>query len=139
MPLKYKIDVLSALKENERPESPGMKYRHYAPKAPVTMVRGREEDVLSFFRKKLSEGCGILCYDEDLEALSSCQNDLLISFGSRDNLLSQACGLFDALRSFDRKKTNHIYARETATDDLGLAISNRLLRACAFDVLEVST
>ncbi len=130
--------VLAALEQGAKPESPGMKYRHYAPKAPVTMVFGKEEDVISFFRQKLQEGCGILCFDEDrkeLEGLGFDHN--LITFGSKNNLLSQASGLFDALRKFDSVSVPQIFTRETSRDELGLAISNRLLRACAFSCIEV--
>ncbi len=130
--------VLSALEQGARPESPGMKYRHYAPKSPVTMVFGDEDKVLDFFRKKLAEGCGILCFDEDAPSLMLRGfEENVISFGSRFDLLSQAAGLFDALRRFDSVSVPHIYTRETSRDELGLAISNRLLRACAFNCIEV--
>ena len=130
--------VLSALEQGVRPESPGMKYRHYAPKSPVTMVFGEEKKVLDFFREKLAEGCGILCFDEDVpDLLLSGFEKNIISFGSKTDLLSQASGLFDALRRFDAISVPHIYTRETSRDDLGLAISNRLLRACAFNSIEV--
>lgn len=130
--------VLSSLKEGEKAESPGMKYRHYAPKAPVTMVEGEDEKVLAFFREKLDEGCGILCYEEDLSLLKcdGC-SDRLVPFGSKDDLLSQASSLFDALRSFDSLSVPQIFARSTSKDELGLAISNRLLRACAFDRIQL--
>ena len=130
--------VLSSLKENQKPESPGMKYRHYAPKSPVTMVQGREEAVLDFFKTKLKEGFGVLCFEEDLKYLSSCDCDgKLISFGSKFDLLSQASSLFDSLRKFDGFSVEHIYCRATSQSDLGLAISNRLLRACAFSMIEI--
>lgn len=125
--------VLHTLSSDAKPESPGMKYRHYAPSAPVTMVQGKEAEVMAFFREKASQGCGILCFDEDLKQLEGYKN--VVSFGARDDLEGQASGLFDALRSFDHKKISHIYARFTSQDDLGLAISNRLLRACAFDLM----
>lgn len=130
--------VLENLSVDDKPESPGMKYRHYAPTAPVTMVRGEEAKVLSFLRKALDDGCGVLCFDEDAKILlSEKQNPNLICFGSKENLLSQANGLFDALRRFDTLNVNKIYARYTQQDHLGLAISNRLLRACAFDLLDL--
>jgi len=130
--------VLSALEQSAKPESPGMKYRHYAPKAPVTMVFGEDESVLDFFSEKLLEGCGILCFDEDREhLLRDGDNKNVISFGSKYDLLSQAAGLFDALRKFDSISVPQIFTRQTATDELGLAISNRLLRACAFHSIEV--
>ncbi len=130
--------VLSSLKENQKPESPGMKYRHYAPKAPVTMVCGREEEVMLFFKKKLQEGLGVLCFEEDLEMLLPFSKEgKLISFGSKFDLLSQASSLFDALRRFDSIDTEQIYCRATSQSELGLAISNRLLRACAFNMIKI--
>ena len=137
---KVQIDpaVLSSLKEGEKPESPGMKYRHYAPDTPVTMVTGNEEEVLAFFRESLEKGCGVLAFEEDIPLLKNEQNAArIVSFGKRDDLLSQANGLFDALRRFDKMSLPHIFARKTAQSDLGLAVSNRLLRACAFDILDL--
>ena len=102
------------------------------------MVFGEEKNVLSFFRQKLSEGCGILCFNEDRDLLlGNGFDERVICFGSKYDLLSQASGLFDALRRFDSVSVRQIYTRQTAKDELGLAISNRLLRACAFNVLEV--
>lgn len=126
--------VLEALKSDETPESPGMKYRHYAPGAPVSMVSGSNERVLSFFCEKFDEGCGILCFDEDMAALPK-KDFRVISLGSKDDTDAQAHRLFSALREFDKMNLPHIYARFTQQDRLGLAVSNRLLRACAFDVI----
>lgn len=136
------VEISSAVLENsianEKPESPGMKYRHYAPKAPVTMVRGEENAVLDFFKKAIDDGYGVLCFDEDVKLLQNGnRNSNIICFGSREDLMSQANGLFDALRQFDLLSVKRIYARYTQHDHLGLAISNRLLRACAFDLLEL--
>jgi L-threonylcarbamoyladenylate synthase len=127
--------VLSALGEGDRPESPGMKYRHYAPDASVTMVKGEENKILPFFKQKLADGYAVLCFDEDLDFLENHPN--AIRFGSRNDLFSQASGLFDALRKLDDLQVNGIYARFTVREGLGLAISNRLLRACAFQELEI--
>lgn len=127
--------VLSALGEGDRPESPGMKYRHYAPDASVTMVKGEENKILPFFKQKLADGYAVLCFDEDLDFLENHPN--AIRFGSKNDLFSQASGLFDALRKLDDLQVNGIYARFTVREGLGLAISNRLLRACAFQELEI--
>jgi L-threonylcarbamoyladenylate synthase len=128
--------VLSSLSADEKPESPGMKYRHYAPSAPVIMVYGKDENVLKFFREKYSEGCGILCFDEDLEFISP-SSERVVSLGKQNDLYSQANRLFSSLRKFDEMNVKTIYARHTSSDELGLAISNRLLRACAFEKIEV--
>jgi len=129
--------VLKALESSETPESPGMKYRHYAPKAPVSMVKGEDCQVRLFFQKALEEGNGVLCFDEDLPYLSNATNLPLISIGSKDDLVSQAQRLFSALRTFDSFSLKHIYARFTDQERLGLAVSNRLLRACAFQIIHL--
>ncbi len=129
--------VLNALSPEDKPESPGMKYRHYAPSAPVTMVCGNDESVLRFFSQKVKEGCGILCFDEDLSTFAPEELNLVISLGARLDLDTQAHALFSALRRFDRMDLPHIYARATDVKRLGLALTNRLLRACAFDKIDL--
>jgi L-threonylcarbamoyladenylate synthase len=128
--------VLEALSTDEKPESPGMKYKHYAPNAPITMVSGEDHDVISFFLQKQKEGCGILCFDEDLLFLDQ-QSEKVISLGSKDDVETQANRLFSALRFFDKTDVSQIYARETTADSLGLAVTNRLLRACGFQKIKL--
>lgn len=134
---KVTIDdaVLNALSKDAKPASPGMKYRHYAPEMPVTMIFGEEEKVIAFFNEKIKQGCGILCFDEDIEKLFPSEN--VIAFGSKMNYLSQANKLFDSLRKFDKLKVPAVYARFTDRNELALAVSNRLLRACAFNIEEI--
>ena len=94
--------------------------------------------MIAFFRDKLRAGCGVLCFEEDVPLLQGFgDKEKVIPFGKRDDLSAQAHLLFAALRRFDKMKVAHIFARHTAKNDLGLAISNRLLRACAFDILEL--
>jgi len=135
--VKISDSVLPALQTDEKPESPGMKYRHYAPSVPVTVVKGEDRDVIAFFRKKCIEGCGILCFLEDLPQIGL-SSDRICSFGSRFDLNSQANSLFGALRYFDGSHVTRVYARAPTQKDLGLAISNRLFRACAFDFIDIS-
>ena len=127
--------VTESLKENERPLSPGMKYRHYAPKAPLVLLNGDEEEVLSYmFRRQNAEKCVIICYDEELEYL---RNERVISIGARDDLESQAHSLFAALRLADEMDGDIVYAHLPSKDGVGLALYNRLIRAAAHTVLEV--
>ena len=80
--------VLEMLGENERPLSPGMKYRHYAPTAPFVLLSGDDSAQLAFLKKAVkNENCAILCYDEELSELES---NKLIAIGSRDDLAVQA-------------------------------------------------
>lgn len=128
--------VLNKITPDEKVESPGMKYRHYAPIAPCTMVDGSCDQVIEFFRDQLKQGSGVLCFDEDLPLLGE-DHERVISLGKKEDLNGQAHVLFDALRCFDEMRVSHIYTRKTSEDSLGLALTNRLLRACAFDILKL--
>lgn len=127
--------VLHKLAENERPLSPGMKYRHYAPTAPVVLLKGDADKVLAFLQQEQKNTvCAILCYDEELPHL---QNDRLFPVGRSDDLASQAKNLFRALREADATDSKIIYAHLPPTDGLGLALYNRMIRAAAHTVKEV--
>ena len=127
--------VLHQLAENERPLSPGMKYRHYAPTAPLVLLSGNEADVLRYLQTEAaSRKCAILCYDEECEALAS---GILFPVGKKDDLAKQAHRLFAALREADGTDAEIIYAHLPPQDGLGLALYNRLIRAAAHTVKEV--
>ena len=127
--------VLHQLAENERPLSPGMKYRHYAPTAPLVLLSGNEADVLRYLQTEaVSRKCAILCYDEECEALAS---GILFPVGKKDDLAKQAHRLFAALREADGTDAEIIYAHLPPQDGLGLALYNRLIRAAAHTVKEV--
>ncbi|MPN23145.1 Threonylcarbamoyl-AMP synthase [bioreactor metagenome] len=125
--------VRGKLPDGQRPLAPGMKYRHYAPKAQIIAVKGREEKILSYFKEKLLNGAGILCYDEDKLILPSSEN--AISFGAKNDKNAQAAQLFERLREFDLKPVSVIYTRYPDDTGLGLAVFNRLLKACGFDTV----
>ena len=125
--------VLGTLGENEKPLSPGMKYKHYAPDAPFVLLEGDDGDVLDFM-KKSPETAVLLCYSEEVDALNSHK---VIDVGSRSDLKTQAHRLFSALREADRIGASVIYAHKPSTDGLGLALYNRMLRAAAHTVEHV--
>ena len=127
--------VTEALKENERPLSPGMKYRHYAPTSPLVLLDGEDANVLSFLQKaQKKESCIILCYNEEEDKLIK---DKLIPIGGKDDLATQAQRLFCALREADLLSADIIYAHLPRPDGLGLALYNRMIRAAAHTVKKV--
>ncbi len=127
--------VIEALAENEKPLSPGMKYRHYAPKAPLVLLEGDDEPVLSYmYRRQNAEKCVVICYTEELEYL---RNERLIDIGARDDLEAQAKNLFSALRKADELDGEVVYAHLPPKEGMGLALYNRLIRAAAHTVLRV--
>ncbi len=127
--------VTEGLKENERPLSPGMKYRHYAPRLPLVLLDGDEDCVLSFLRHaQNAEKCVILCYREESGSL---RNERLIDIGEQYDTAEQAHRLFAALRDADTMDADIIYAHLPPKDGMGLALYNRLIRAAAHTVLQV--
>ena len=127
--------VAKALGENERPLSPGMKYRHYAPKSPFILIKGSDDDKLAVLKDALKPlNCAVLCYEEELPSLNS---ENVISIGKRDDLAAHAKTLFTALRMADRFNAQVIYGHLPPMDGIGLALYNRMIRAAAHTVKEV--
>jgi len=127
--------VTEELKENERPLSPGMKYRHYAPSAPLVLLDGDENCVIDFLRRaQNSEHCTILCYDEEVYHL---RYERLIPVGAKDDLKKQAETLFAALREADTHDSEIIYAHLPPKEGLGLALYNRMIRAAAHTIKKI--
>ena len=128
--------VTEALKENERPLSPGMKYRHYAPNAPLVLLDGASDDVINFISKKAKdERCLVLAYSEEISLLRGVTT---IDIGMRDDLETQAKRLFSALRAANELKLDKIYAHLPTQSGLGLALYNRMIRAAAHTIFKVT-
>ena len=124
--------VTHRLAENERPLSPGMKYRHYAPTAPVVLLDGSDEKVLTFLQQaQKTQRCAILCYNEEIEHLESTR---LFPVGAREDLSTQAKRLFSALREADGSDAEISYAHLPPMHGIGLALYNRMIRAAAHTV-----
>ena len=133
--VKIAAAVTESLKENERPLSPGMKYKHYAPKADFVLLDGSETDVTSFLMNAAkNENCAILSYSEEISLLAT---EKIIDVGARDDLQTQAKRLFSALRDADKLDVDKIYAHLPTKDGLGLALYNRMIRAAAHTVLKI--
>lgn len=110
------------------PKSPGMKYRHYAPSAPLFLVEGDEEWIQGLIDEKRSAGfkVGILAPEE---SASFYKADTVVVCGSRADLKSVAQSLYQALRSFDEKNLDIIYAETYPVQGVGAAVMNRLEKA----------
>lgn len=123
-----------------RPKAPGMKYRHYAPKAELTIVEGEEnrvvEAVNGWMREKEAAGlrCGVIATDETAGLY---RTGTVMSMGSRRDEESIARHLFDVLRRFDSLDVACIYSESFHTPRMGQAIMNRLLKAAGHRVVRV--
>lgn len=132
--------ILSKPKEDFKPKAPGMKYRHYAPKAPVKIVKGDikktiakiNEMVLNYIEQEKT--VGIVATDE---TKNSYKNDIVVSLGSRENLEEIAQNLFKVLRSFDGMDIDVILCEAFQEQGVGTAIMNRLKKSAGFDIIEI--
>lgn len=135
--IKIADAVLEMLKENEKPLSPGMKYKHYAPSTPLILLDGEEKAQTAFLKNEIkTKKCAILCYDEEEGTLKD-KNSSLIPIGMREDLASHARKLFTALRDADKLGCDVIYAHLPPKEGLGLALYNRMIRAAAHTILKV--
>ncbi len=128
--------VTGKLKEGERPRAPGMKYRHYAPKAPVTVVIGSPERSAAWILGALGEKAGVICFDEFAPLF---EGHLVHRLGAAGDKAAQARHVFDALRTFDDTDVEEIYAQCPDESGLGLAVSNRLKKAAGFHVVDAGS
>lgn len=123
--------VLNPLKEGETAASPGMKYRHYAPKAKIYIVEGDFETFLSYLKNHEGEADFALVFEEEA-ALTPLPS---VTMGKRDDPFSQTRRLFDALRELDKNGAKTVFARSPSKEGVGLGVCNRLYRAAGFHFL----
>mgnify|MGYP002535776428 CR=1 FL=1 len=130
---KIEVDkaVTGMLEEGEKPRAPGMKYRHYAPKAPVTVVTGGAKASARYLLTHAGEKSGIICFDEFTRLFDG---HIVHPLGASDDKRAQAQHVFDALRTFDETNVGEIWAQCPDSKGLGLAIGNRLKKAAGFHV-----
>lgn len=127
--------ILEKLKEGERPRSPGMKYKHYAPKANITILKGDLDRFASYVADKSRQEPDVwcLCFDGEQAKLPvPC-----VTYGVQGDGASQAHDLFRSLRELDEKGAKTVYARCPEMDGVSMAVYNRLIRAAAFRVVEL--
>jgi len=122
--------ITQPLDKNETPVSPGLKHKHYAPKAQLTLVRGSLRAFTTYTKREQPDG--LLVFDGDVNALLKAGVLLrsIVRYGSNTNEHAQQ--LFAALRELDNRKFNRVFVRPPSHDGIGLAVYNRLLRAAEF-------
>ena len=128
--------VLHRLAEGAVAASPGMKYKHYAPKANVLLIKGSDGAFIDYVNARAADDVCALCCDEDLLLLRT----KTVSLGRRNDYLTHARYLFDCLRRIDENDTiRTVYSRLPSAEGIGLAVYNRLIRAAGFEVIDLET
>ena len=122
----------------EQPKAPGMKYRHYAPKAPVTVVTGDPQKSAEYIASHAAPEDGVICFDEFLPLFTRrSETRPVMDLGPAGDKEEQARHIFDALRSFDHTSVPAIWAQCPDATGIGLAIANRLNKAAGFHIIRV--
>ena len=131
---------LIAADSDRKPKAPGMKYRHYAPKADLKVVEGETDAVVQKINRLSEEltaqkkSVGIIATEETKDQY---RQGIVISIGGRDDEEAIARHLYGSLRQFDELGVDAIFSESFATAGMGQAIMNRLLKAAGHQVLEV--
>ena len=125
--------ILEKLRDGEVARSPGMKYKHYAPKADVTLLDGTFEQFKAYVDAHAAENPSCLCFTGEAEKLGvPC-----VEYGREGDGADQAKHIFRSLRALDEQGDAVVYARCPQKDGLSMAVYNRLIRAAAFRVIKL--
>ena len=125
--------ILEKLPEGAVVRSPGMKYKHYAPKADVTLLDGTFEQFKAYVDAHAAENPSCLCFTGEAEKLGvPC-----VEYGREGDGADQAKHIFRSLRALDEQGDAVVYARCPQKDGLSMAVYNRLIRAAAFRVIKL--
>lgn len=132
--------VYEGVKDGVKPKAPGMKYKHYAPKADLTIFSGEIDKVIKHIKEKVEEDIqngktpGVLASQETKEQY---ENGVVLCIGTRNNEETIAHHLYDVLREFDRLNVDVIYGEAFEQENLGQAIMNRLMKAAGYKIINI--
>ena len=132
-------EALLSENSDQAPKAPGMKYRHYAPKAEMIIVSGSPEEMVNAIRQLTSERVnegkkvGIIATNESMDSYTS---GIIKSIGSRENERTVARNLYRILREFDEEDVDYIYSEAFPEDGIGAAVMNRLGKAAGHHMIQ---
>ncbi len=125
----------------EAPKAPGMKYRHYAPKAQLIIVEGEPDESvkamkqIAYEQTRLGYQVGIIATNETVDAYTT---GVVKNIGSRSNESSIAKNLYKVLREFDEEDVSYIYSESFDEEGIGHAIMNRLAKAAGHHTISAA-
>lgn len=123
--------VVNKINDNDKVRSPGMKYKHYSPKANVIILEGEFNAYTEYCQRHYEKDTWCVVFDSEDKAIKLPH----LTYG--DTSEEQAQQLFDKLRKLDKINAKTVYFRSPSKDGVGLAVYNRLLRAAGFEVIKV--
>ena len=129
-----------AADDTTKPKAPGMKYKHYAPKADMVIVDGEKEKVVEKITELISNAKAVgkkAAVIATNETKNLYQADVVLSIGTREEEDSIAKHMYKILRDCDKLDVDEIYSESFKTPRIGQAIMNRLLKAAGHQVIHV--
>ncbi len=117
-----------------------MKYRHYAPNAPLKIIKGDLNKTIEKINEMVQnyidaeKKVGIIATDE---TINNYKKGEVVSIGSRKDLNTIAHNLFYVLRTFDEKNVDLILSEAFEEKDMGVAIMNRLKKSAGYDIINL--
>ena len=138
-PVSIASAVTAELAEDgEKVLSPGMKYRHYAPKAPLVLIDAELNKFADYIKKIDEKNVAVISFSDDAEFIRMKLSEVdIYLLGAKDNINEQASHLFSILREADRQGYTRIYAPVPSKDGVGLALYNRMIRAAAHNIIDL--
>ncbi len=137
-PLTIAPAVMDKLREGEVALSPGMKYRHYAPKAPLILFDGKPNALANYIKNTADKRIAVVSYEEDIKLYSNIIPYVsLYVIGKAEEEEEQAHNLFKILRDADKENFDRIYAPLPKKNGIGLALYNRMIRAAAHTIIKL--
>ena len=123
--------VTQELKSGAVAASPGMKYKHYSPRADVILVEGSWDFFQRYVEENAGERSAAMVFDGE-----ACRLELpALEYGPREDSAAQAREIFSALRRMDDMAEQEVFVRCPSREGVGLAVYNRLIRAAGFDLV----
>ncbi len=136
--VKISEAVTQGLSEGEVAVSPGMKYKHYAPRCPFILLDGDKYKISEYIKEKAGQNTALLSYDEDISFFcDSLKGVAVYPLGSHFNDEERAKRLFALLRDADKNLHTEIYAPLPDMSGIGLALYNRMIRAAAHKIIKL--
>lgn len=132
-------EALVSENSDKAPKAPGMKYRHYAPKAEMIIVQGEPGEAvkaikqLAYAQERNGKKVGIIATSESVPSYTT---GIVKSIGSRENEKTVARNLYRILREFDAEEVDYIYSEAFSEDGIGTAVMNRLGKAAGHHVIQ---
>ena len=119
----------------ERPKAPGMRYRHYAPKADMVIVRGDRDRVVAKIKEMgQNKECTVLCVSEHVKMYDGMK---VKDVGSENDYNEIAASLYRVLRECDDENTTLILSESFSDKGIGAAVMNRLIKAAGHKIIDV--